>query len=353
MAAGKIRFGVVGLGMGGHHCLAIQEARGAELVAICDKHRERLQSRVEEFGVKGYSDYGAMLKDPEIDVVSIVTESGNHVSMAIAAARAGKHLVVEKPIDITPRRIDRLETILSATGVTCGCIFQSRMSPCNLALKKALDAGKMGRMIGLHGSLPWYRGQDYFSGPFGPWRGTWQLDGGGSMMNQGIHTVDLLLYFGGPVKKVCGFYDVFDHDIEAEDHTVGCLQYASGALGTVFTTTCARPEGAQQIYGFGTKGSFRKEGESLALYEMGSARERASMLERFGNQRPDDAAAKDPMAVATYGHRVIMEDMVKAIRTGREPVIPLSQARHAVEVVHAIYQAARTGKTIAVRGAGG
>lgn len=332
--------------MGGHHCLAIREARGAELAAVCDIHPERLQQRVAEFGVKGYARYQDLLKDPDIDVVSIVTESGNHTAMGVAAARAGKHIVVEKPVDITPERISRLEAAVKDAGIKCGCIFQSRMSPCNVALKKAIVQGKLGRIIGMHGSLPWFRGPDYFSGPFGPWRGTWKLDGGGSMMNQGIHTVDLLIFLAGRVSKACGFYDVFDHAIEAEDHAVGCLQFENGALGTIYTTTCAKPEGAQQIYGFGTKGSFKKEGESLVLCEMGSPREREAMMSRYGNQRTDDAASKDPMAVATYGHRVLMEDMVKAIREDREPAIPLAEARHAVEVVCAIYKAARTRKVV-------
>ncbi len=346
MAGKAIRFGVVGLGMGGHHCIAINNAKGAELAAVCDKHPGRLQERVKEFGVKGYDNYTDLLKDPDIDVVSIVTESGYHAEMGIAAARAGKHIVVEKPVDITPARIARLEKAVAETGVKCGCIFQSRMAPCNIALKKAIEAGKMGRIIGMHGALPWFRGPDYFSGPFGPWRGTWTLDGGGSMMNQGIHTVDLLIYLAGPVKRVSGFYGVFDHEIEAEDHAVACLQYANGALGTVFTTTCATPEGSQSIYGFGTKGSFRKQGETLVAYDMGGDKERQRMMERFGGKRADDAAGKDPMAVAADGHMILMEDMVKAIRTDREPIIPLSHARHAVEVVCAVYKSANTGKTI-------
>lgn len=348
MSKKAIRFGVVGLGMGGHHCIAIQNARGAELSAICDKDPKRLAQQVRAFGVTGYCDYGDMLKDPDIDVISIVTESGYHARMGIAAVKAGKHIVVEKPVDIKPARITRLEKAVAAAGVKCACIFQSRMAPCNIVLKKAIEAGKMGRVIGMHGSLPWFRGKDYFSGRFGPWRGTWKLDGGGSMMNQGIHTIDLLTFLAGPVRRVSGFYGVFDHDIEAEDHAVACLEYASGALGTVFTTTCARPEGGQIIYGFGSKGSFHKQGESLTAYDMGGSKERARMMARFGGARSADTAGKDPMAVAADGHALIMEDMVKAIRQDREPVIPLSQARHAVEVVCAVYKSARTGRAITI-----
>jgi len=348
MAKKAIRFGVVGLGMGEHHCTAVRNARGAELAAVCDKHPGRLAACVKAFDVKGYAYYNDLLRDPDINVVNIVTESGAHAELGIAAAKAGKHIIVEKPIDITPARINKLEKAVAAAGVKCGCIFQSRMHPCNIALKKAIEKGGMGKVIGLHGTPPWFRGVDYFTGDFGPWRGTWAMDGGGSMMNQGIHTIDLLIYLGGRVKQVCGFYDVFDHDIEAEDHAAACIQFESGALGTVFTTTCAQPDGKQTIFGFGSKGSFRKEGEALVSYEMGGKAERRRMMGRFGGNANGKGAGKDPMALVVQGHTLIMEDMVKAIRQDREPVIPLAQARHAVEVVCAVYKAAQTGRTIEV-----
>lgn len=347
MAQKSVRFGVVGLGMGGHHCIAINNARGAELAAICDKHPGRLAEREKQFKVKAYSDYADMLRDPDIDVISIVTESAYHADMGIAAAKAGKHIVVEKPVDITPARINKLERAVAAAGVKCGCIFQSRMNPCSVALKAAIDNGKMGRVIGIHGALPWYRADDYFTGDFGPWRGTWAIDGGGSMMNQGIHVVDQMIFFGGPVRRVCGFYGVFNHQIEAEDHAVACLQFASGALGVVYTTTCADPGGPQSIYGFGSKGSFRKDGDELTVYEMGGKAERRRMMERFGGTHDGDAS-KEAMAVAIDGHALIMEDMAKAVRQDREPAIPLSQARHAVEVICGVYKAARTGRTVEI-----
>lgn len=345
----KLRFGVVGLGMGVHHCRAIKKARGATLAAVCDRAPERLDAQAAAFGVKGYASYAAMLRDPSIDVVSIATESAYHARMGIAAARAGKHIVMEKPVNITPARITRLKKAVAVASVKCGCIFQARMGACNRALQRAIASGAMGRIIGLHGALPWYRGADYYAGPFGAWRGTWSVDGGGSLMNQGIHTVDLMIYFAGPVKRVCGFYGVFDHDIEAEDNVVACLEFESGALGALFTTTCARPEGAQSIYGLGTKGSFRKQGDVLLACDMGSPAERRRILKRFGAGNLNDDAGKDPLAVAYAGHTTIMEDMVQAVRQDREPVIPLAQARHAVEVVCAVYKAANTGKTVVLR----
>lgn len=341
-----VNFAVVGLGMGGHHALAVSKAKGANLIAVCDTDESRLAPLAKQYGCKAYASYQALLHDPDIHVVNIVTESGYHASMGIQAARAGKHLIMEKPIDVTPAKVLKLEAAVVQAGVKCGCIFQSRMNPCNAWLKKAIEAGKMGRVFGIHAGLPWFRGLPYFSGPHGPWRGTWKLDGGGSMMNQGIHTVDLMTFFAGPVTRVCGFFGKHNHDIESEDQTVACFQFSSGALGTVYTTTCAVPEGTQHVYCFGERGSFRKTGDQLELCEIGSKKERERMMRLFGAQRGENAVGRDPMAVSADGHTLIVEDMVKAIHEDRDPIIPLSSAKHAVEIVCAVYRSSRTGRAV-------
>ena len=346
--ARALNFGIVGLGMGGHHALAIKTAKGAQLVAICDTDEERLYPMAKEHDCKAYERYGAMLKDPEIDAVCIVTETGYHATMGVQAARAGKHIIMEKPIDVNPAKMRRFEDAVASAGVKCGCIFQSRMDNCNIMIKRAIDKGRMGRTLGLHGWLPWFRGPDYFAGKHGPWRGTWKLDGGGSMMNQGVHTVDMLLFLGGPVESVFGYYGVFNHDIESEDNVVACLKFANGALGTLFTTTCTVPEGSQLLYGFGTKGSFRKQDEQLEAYDMGPKKERERMMRLFGGKKKGSAIAKDPMAVSEDGHTLIVEDLVKAVRYNREPIIPISTAKQAVELVCAIYKAGRTGREVKV-----
>ncbi|HOJ31933.1 MAG TPA: Gfo/Idh/MocA family oxidoreductase [Candidatus Hydrogenedentes bacterium] len=346
--AKELGFGVVGLGMGGHHCKAIIKAKGARLVAVCDHDKERLEQRVKEFNCKGYLSYAEMLKDPEIDVVNIATESGKHAAMGIQAARAGKHIIVEKPVDITPKKITELEKVVKETGVKCGCIFQYRMDNCNKFIRQAISKGHMGKIIGVHAHLPWYRADSYYSGKFGTWRGTWKLDGGGSLMNQGIHTLDLAIFLAGPVKRVAGFYGVFNHKIEAEDQVVAVLEFENGALGTLFTTTCAIPEGAQRIYMYGSKGSFSRHGGTLEFYEMGPDKDRKRMMELFSGKPMSDAASKDPMAVSADGHMLIVEDMVKAIRLNREPAIPIAEARKSVDTACAIYKSARTGKMVEV-----
>jgi len=340
---------VVGLGMGGHHCLAIQGAKGAHLAGVCDLDEGRLAKAAKTYGAKPYRRYADVLKDNDVDVVAIVTESGKHARMGIQAARAGKHMIMEKPIDVTPSAIQRLEDAVAAAGVKVGCIFQSRMDNCNILLKKAIDKGKLGKLIGAHAHLPWFRADSYFEGPHGTWRATWKMDGGGSMMNQGIHTIDLVQWLAGPVESVCGFYDVHNHDVEAEDQVVACLKFANGALGTFYSTTCCVPEGAQRVYLYGAKGSFSTHGSTLESYEAGGPKERERMMRLFGGQNKDDAIARDPMAVSADGHLLIIEDLVRAIRTDRDPVIPLASAKHAVEIACAIYKSARTGKTVRVK----
>ena len=167
-------------------------------------------------------------------------------------------------------------------------------------------------------------------------------------MNQGIHTLDLAIFLAGPVKRVAGFYGVFNHKIEAEDQTVAILQFENGALGTLYTTTCAIPEGAQRIYLYGSKGSVSKHGETLEFYEMGPEKERKRMMELFSGKPMSDAASRDPMAISSDGHMLIIEDMVKAVRLNRQPAIPLSEARRSVDTACAIYKSARLGKMVEV-----
>lgn len=343
-----LNFAVVGLGMGMHHCGAIAKASGAQLAAVCDQDMDRLNKAKSKFGVRGYESYKALLKDESIDVISLATESGKHAAMGIEAARAGKHLLVEKPVDISPQRIKKLEDVVRETGVKCGCIFQTRFDNCIRLLKEAIDAGKMGRLIGVHGHLPWFREQSYYEGPHGDWKGTWKLDGGGSLMNQGVHTLDVLVHLAGEIDQVAGFYGVFNHEVEAEDQVVAALKFKNGALGTLLTTTCCIPGGEQRIYMYGTEGSFCREAGVLVSYDMGPEDERKRMMDLFSATPKEAALKSDPMALSSDGHIQIVEDLVRAIVEDGEPAIPLSRAKHAVEVATAIYKSGRTGRVISV-----
>lgn len=346
--ARALNFAVLGLGMGVHHCKAVVDAKGANLVAVCEHDPKRLKAGVKEFGVKGYAEWSDVLKDPEIDAICVTTESGTHAKFGIEAARAGKHIVMEKPVDISLARIKKLQQEVKKAGVKCGCIYQYRMDNCNILIRKAIRSGKMGKVIGAHIHLPWLRLPSYFQGPHGRWKGTWKMDGGGSLSNQGIHSVDLIQWLAGPVHSVCGFYGVFNHKIEAEDQVVAILKFESGALGTLFTTTCANPDQPIHVYIYGSKGSYSRKGDKLEFYEMGPAKDRKRMMALFGGVKTHDSAGVDPMALSADGHTLIVEDLVKAVRNNREPAITIASAAHSVEIAKAIYQSGRTGREVKI-----
>ncbi len=342
-----LNFAVLGLGIGMTHCQAVVDAKGARLAAVCDHDKARLHDAVTKFGCEGYSTYADLLKNKDIDAVCIATESGLHATHGIQAARAGKHLLVEKPVDVTPARIRQLREAVKRAGVKCGCVFQSRTEPVNLRLKKAIDSGKLGRLIGVHAQQPWFREQSYYEGPHGAWKGTWKLDGGGSLMNQGIHTVDLVQWLAGPVESVCGFIGVFSHAIEAEDQTVAILRFESGALGTLVTTTCAIPDQSQRILVYGEKGSFTKT-VYLESFEAGTPKERRQMMAWYGEKKTS-SLGRDPLSVGTAGHVRHVEDLVKAIRRDTQPGITIDDATHAVEIAYAIFRSARTRKIVKIK----
>jgi len=349
----EIGFAVIGLGMGKHHCVAITNAPGARLVAVCDLDEDRLNPVADQYECERYTDLKDVLENPDVDVVNVATPSGSHTDVALQAIAAGKHLIVEKPADIRVERIDELSAAAQRAGVKAGGIFQSRLDPINIRIRDALQAGRLGKLIGVHGHLPWYRKQEYYEGPHGSWKGTWDMDGGGSLMNQGVHTTDLLQWFAGPVQSVMGMYGVFNHDIEAEDQTVALLRFANGALGTLYTTTCCYPGYDQLLTLYGTGGSITKLEGVLSGWKIADdteGEEEAEMMRLYGGGADAGTGAADPMAVSADGHTQIVADMVQAIEQDREPSITVQSARHAVEIINAIFESGRTGKEIKLGG---
>lgn len=346
----EIRFGVLGLGMGYHHCYALGQAEGARLVAACDVDEERCEPVQKEFGCRIYNDYVEMLEDPDIDVVSVVTPSGMHAKHALMAAEAGKHILLEKPIEITPEKIQGLRDGVRKAGVQCGCIFQSRANPLYIKMREAIQAGRLGRLAGIYAILPWYRADEYFEGQHGTWRATWAMDGGGSLMNQGIHSLDLMIFFGGRIQSVHARYGVFAHDIEAEDHLLATVQFEAGPIGTLATTTCCYPGVPGQYMVFGDRGHLHAEERGLIGWRIAGDDEKDEaqrMLDEYGVCDENDlAVTADPMAVQNAGHVRIIADLAAAIRENRDPMITLEMARHAPEVACAMYESGRTGEEV-------
>jgi predicted dehydrogenase len=352
MAGREIGFGVVGLGMGSHHCKAVAAAAGARLVAVCDLDPARLKPTADEHHVTAYESFADMLRDPAVEAVCIATPSGLHADMAMEAAAAGKHMLIEKPVDVRVDKIRRLSATIAAAGVKAAVVFQTRTMPMYKRMKAAVDEGRLGRLVGVHAVLPWYREASYYQGPHGSWKGTWAMDGGGSLMNQGVHTVDLIQWVGGPIRSVFGAFGVFAHDIEAEDKAVAVLKFANGALGTLTTTTAAYPGSGRSFLVHGAAGTIAEVDDHLGIWKLkddpDGAQER-EMLAFYGrpSTRPEGKTdASDPMAVGSTGHVFHIEDLVQAIQADREPYITVPSALHAVEIVNAIYESGRSGREV-------
>jgi UDP-N-acetyl-2-amino-2-deoxyglucuronate dehydrogenase len=352
MSDRPIRFAVLGLGMGMQHCRDLVDAEGCELVAICDAIPDRLEKNRQEFGVRAYASYDDLLADPDVDVVSIATPSGTHADLTIQALRAGKHAVCEKPPDVSVAAVDRMIAAKRESGKELMVIFQSRFQPVYEELKRAIDSGGLGRIAGVHGEVNWWRSQEYYGGP-GGWKGTWKLDGGGSLANQGIHVLDMMLFLGGRVTEAYGKFGVFAHEIESEDKTVAVLTFANGALGTISTTTAAYPGLDRTLLIHGSTGSAFLEDDYLIRWAVkgeSPEAERAverEMVERYGKKGDHDVTtASDPFAFTWRGHLLQFSAFAKALQTGAPIPASVETTRHTIEVMNAIYESGRSGQPV-------
>jgi predicted dehydrogenase len=240
-ASKTIGFGILGLGMiAEFHFKAIQELSGCRFVAGFDTIPGRAADFCAKHGGAAYDDLNAFLADREVDIVTVATPSGLHLDGALAAIKAGKHVIVEKPLEITTARCDSIIAEAKAKGVKVGTVFPSRYHGPSKIIKQAIEAGRLGRIVLADAQIKWYRSQEYYDS--GKWRGTWQFDGGGALMNQGIHAIDLLQWFMGDVREVYAQTATLAHErIEVEDTAAAVLQFANGAIGVIEGTTSAYP----------------------------------------------------------------------------------------------------------------
>ncbi|NLN29560.1 MAG: Gfo/Idh/MocA family oxidoreductase, partial [Firmicutes bacterium] len=257
-----IGFGVVGLGFGYGHCRRIQQVEGAVLVAVSDLSRERGEKASAEFGVPWYAEYEAMLQREDLDVVVIATPSGLHGQLGAMAARYGKHVISEKPLEVTTQKAEELIDACRSAGVRLAVNYPLRFYPDLRRTKVLLTEGRLGRILLAEARLKWYRSQEYYDGA--GWRGTWSLDGGGALMNQTIHQIDLLQWLVGKVSRLMGHYETINHAIETEDLGLGLLKFESGAVGTVLGTTACNPDMGTEIIVHGTAGTVILRNDQLA-----------------------------------------------------------------------------------------
>ena len=337
---------IVGTGnIAAAHVDAVERLPNARLVGVTSRTISRARALAEEHGAHVYDDLDDLLADDAVDIVAICTPSGAHRDPAVAAARAGKHVVVEKPLEVTLDRANEIVAAADEAGVSLGAIFMSRFADANAAVKRAIDAGELGRLVQGDAYVKWYRSQEYYDSA--EWRGTWRLDGGGALMNQAIHQVDLLLWLMGPVDEVFAYAATATHErLEVEDTLVAVLRYRSGALGHIAAATSLWPGSPKALQVHGEKGSVSIRDDALEAYDVRDVpdEERDDMLEHFGSAR--SGGANDPMAISFENHRRQYEDFLNALGEGRPPRIDGREGLRSVRLVEAIYRSAREGRPV-------
>lgn len=340
-----LRFAVVGCGMIGRiHIDVIAELDGGELCAVVDRNPSRAAEIATAHGAHSYTDLGQMLGREHPDVVTVCMPSGMHGEIACAAMRAGCHVIVEKPMEIRLDRIDAMLRVQEEMGVKIAVISQRRFDPAILQVRSLLQVGSLGRVVMGNAHLLWWRTQSYYDS--GRWRGTWALDGGGALMNQGVHSVDQLLWLMGPVRTVSALTDTLAHHIETEDTAVAALRFDSGALGTLIATTSAYPGVTARLEILGDRGSAVIENEEISFLRTEADEKEQKMHAAPGLVRKQESGASarnNPAALDVSAHSAQYADMIAAVREDRDPVVDGHAARAPVELILAVYESARTG----------
>ncbi len=331
-----MRFAIIGCGrIAPKHAESIVALPEAELVAVCDIVPENAQKFADKYAAIPYTDYHALLERDDIDVVTIATSSDLHAEIGIAAAQAGKHVMVEKPMAMTLQSADALIAACAQAGVKLAVIHQNRFNASIKLLRQALEAGRFGSLTHGQATVRWNRDDNYYAQA--PWRGT-KLQDGGVLMNQSIHNIDLLQWMFGPVESVFGFTRTAMRKIEMEDIGVAVLKFKSGALGVIEAASTIYPKNIEETLNvFGETGSVVVGGIAVNRIETWEfpdcAAERSEIMAQQEN---------DPPTVYGFGHREIIADMIEAIRQDREPAVPGSEGRKALEIILAIYRCQAT-----------
>lgn len=343
----SIGFGIVGLGMiADFHAKAIKSTKNGRLAACCSRSRSKAAAFGKKYHCNGYSSLSEFLSDPEVEVVAICTPSGAHMETALEAAKAGRHIIVEKPLEINLERCDKIINACAQQGVICAGIFPTRFWEISMLVKNSLASGRFGTLVLGSAYMKYYRTQEYYD--TGGWHGTWKYDGGGALMNQGIHAIDLLQWYMGPVESIRAFSRTLGHTgLEVEDTAVASIQFKSGALGVIEGSTAVYPGYQKKLELGGTKGSVIVIQDKLEAWNFAEeVEEDQEIREKFSDMSRSGWGASNPANVNFLGHQKQFEDLIEAIEKGRTPLVDGVEARKAVEIVLAIYSSVQEGKTI-------
>jgi predicted dehydrogenase len=336
----KFNIGIVGMGMiGEHHAKAILELDEAELFAIQCRNISKGENLSKKLNVIYYLDYMDMMKNEDIDIIDICLPSGMHMEPAVEAAKAGKHVIVEKPIDVTLERANKIIETCKKHNVKLAVIFQSRFARPTRRLKEAVDNGELGKLVLGDAYIKWFRPQGYYDST--DWRGTIKGDGGAALINQSIHTIDLLQWIMGPVKRIYGKTITSTHKIEGEDVGLAILEFKNGALGVIEGSTSIYPGFAQRLEISGEKGTVVLESDEIKTWAIQGKEEYKPEDEKSGG-----SGASDPMAISYEKHKRQIKDMIDAIKENREPFVNGEEGRKSLEIVLGIYKSSKEGKPV-------
>lgn len=338
-----MNFAIIGYGaIGDVHARVIEEIEDSKLVAVATRTREKGKAAGEKYGCELYSDYRKMLQRDDIDVVSICLPSGMHYEAAMAAAAAGKHCIIEKPIEINEARSEEIIKTFAEKGLKLSVVFQHRFDRATQLLKRAIEKGEFGKLNYGVSQTKWFRDDEYYRQS--EWRGTWAGEGGGALINQAIHSIDLLQYLMGPVEAVCGNCATLYHkEIETEDVGLALVKFKNGAVGTIEGTTLARPGFHSGIQIFGQTGTAVIKNDKLDFYDIeGESGDEFRELMEKGD------------CEITYGwynlvpHIRQFQDVCDAIKNDRDPLVTGEEGLKALKIIKGIYQSSEMGKWVEI-----
>ena len=338
-------FGIIGAGLiADFHARALADIPNAKLVACCDIVPARAEELANKYFCRTFGSYEDMLKSDDIDIVTIATPSGAHMEPAIAAAQAGKHVICEKPLDITLERIDAMIEAHKKSGTCLGGIFPYRFNDSQTVLREAVNSGRFGVISYAAIFVPWWRTDEYYKDS---WHGTWKLDGGGALMNQSIHMVDMLCDVMPPIESLQAFVGTLGHpQIETEDTAVAVLRYTNGALGVIYGTTASYPGQFRRFEITGTKGTVIQVENSFTVWQFADERPEDEQIRKQFGKIEGGGGVADPAAITHDNHTLNFKTFLDALETGEDFWISGPEARKAVEVILAIYKSAKEKKAV-------
>jgi len=334
-----MRVGIIGTGAIAHKHVSAYRKIGYDVVACAGLHADRGRAFADQYGCEFFEDWREVCRHPRVGFVDVCTFPDFRLEVVKACADARKHVQVQKPMAISPSIARQMMEVARSAGIVLGVISQHRFDDASLFLKRATDAGRLGRVIEADAYIKWWRSDEYYARAV---KGSWDVEGGGALINQGIHQVDLLLWFAGKARAVSADWQLGAvHRIESEDVVNALIQYTSGATGVIQASTAVRPGYPERIEIHGTRGSAIITGDQLTAWDVDG-----------DSDAPVEAAvmsgASDPMAISTRAFERQFQDFAEAIRDGRPPLVSGEEGYRAVQLVDAIYRSAREARRVSI-----